>query len=201
MSKKRGNVTNVTNLQPLQGSFQTFCKYLRVQATFRYRLARTNPESWYWLRHPTQSIMYVPLQVNRFLFYLSSSTILQNLILCTRSCCTGFITQSSWGFHFHQTTLVWRKCFVPQLYQFRRVISGGAALQYLGEGGLRSRLWNLAWNDSQSMFRKYLRFEATFRYCLARTNPESWYWPRLRSRFGIWLGTTLRERRRKLVSN
>jgi len=24
-----------------------------------------------------------------------------------------------------------------------------------------------------------------------RTNPESWYWPRLPSRFGIWLGTTL----------
>jgi len=34
MSKKRKNVTNVTNPQPLQGSFQTFRKYLRFEATF-----------------------------------------------------------------------------------------------------------------------------------------------------------------------
>ena len=55
---------------------------------------------------PTQSIMYVPLQVNRFrkivllivqykyLRSCSGDFILQNLILCTRSCGTGFITQS-----------------------------------------------------------------------------------------------------------
>ena len=76
----------------------------------------------------------------RKVFYLSSSTnienhvpeisILQNLILRTRSRVTGFITQSSWVLHFYQTTLVWWKCFVPQLYQFRRGISGGLALQY-----------------------------------------------------------------------
>jgi len=55
---------------------------------------------------------------------------LQNLILRTRSCVTGFITQSGWVFHFHQTTLFWWKWFVPQLYQFRRGISGGPALKY-----------------------------------------------------------------------
>jgi len=91
---------------------------------------------------PTQTIIYVPLQVNRFqksilpVFqykYLKSCSgdfILQNLILRTRSCGTGFITQSSWGFHFHPTIMVGWKCFVPQLYQFRRGISGGPALKY-----------------------------------------------------------------------
>ena len=56
--------------------------------------------------------------------------ILQNLILRTRSCGTGFITQSSWVFYFHLTTLVTWKYFVPQLYQFRRGILGGPALKY-----------------------------------------------------------------------
>jgi len=67
---------------------------------------------------PTQSIMYVPLQVNifqksivlivqyKYLKSCSGDFILQNLILRTRSCGTGFITQSSWVFHFCQTTLV-----------------------------------------------------------------------------------------------
>ena len=60
----------------------------------------------------------------------SRDLILQNLILCTRSCGTGFITQSSWVFHFHETMLVGWKCFVPQLYQLWRGISGGPALQH-----------------------------------------------------------------------
>jgi len=72
-------------------------------------------------------MMHVPLQVNRFqksiLFivqykYLKEIFMVQNLILRTRSCGTGFITQSSLVLHFHQTTLVWWKYFVPQLYQF-----------------------------------------------------------------------------------
>jgi len=66
----------------------------------------------------------------KYLKSCSGDFILQNPILRTRSCGTGFITQSSWGFHFRQTTLVWWKCFVPQLYQFRRGISGGPALKY-----------------------------------------------------------------------
>ena len=48
MSKKCTNVTNVTNPQLVQGSFRTFRKYLRFEVTLRCRLARTNPESWYW---------------------------------------------------------------------------------------------------------------------------------------------------------
>ena len=91
---------------------------------------------------PTQTIIYVPLLVNRlqkivvlivqYKFFKSCSRdfILQNLILRTRSCATGFSTQSSWVFHFHPTIMVGWKCFVPQLYQFRRDISGGPALKY-----------------------------------------------------------------------
>ena len=96
-----------------------------------------------WLvTRATQSIIDVPLQVNRFQKNISrivqykysascsGDFILQNLILRTRSCGTGLITQSSWVFHFRQTTLVWSKCFVPHLYQFRRGISEGSALKY-----------------------------------------------------------------------
>jgi len=84
---------------------------------YRYRYIR-----------PTQSIMYVPLQVGRFqkrilllvqYKYVKSCSrdfILQNLILRTRSCGTGFITQSSWVFHFDMITMVSWKCFIPQLY-------------------------------------------------------------------------------------
>ena len=104
------------------------------------------------LIRPTQSLMYVPLLVNRFqkiilrivqYKYLKSCSgdfTLQNLILRTRSCGTGFVTQSSWVFRFRLTTMVMLKCFVPQLYQFRRGISGGAALEsfYMIHRGWRS---------------------------------------------------------------
>jgi len=94
--------------------------------------------------HPTQTIIYVPLMVNRFqksillivqynfLKSCSRDFILQNLILRTRKCGTGFITQSSWGFYFHLTIMMVRwKCFVPQLYQFWRGVLGGPALKYI----------------------------------------------------------------------
>ena len=70
---------------------------------------------------PTQSIIYVPLQVNRFKKiillivqynhskFCPEDCILQNLILRTRLCGTGFITQPSWVFYFHQTTFIWWK--------------------------------------------------------------------------------------------
>jgi len=97
----------------------------------------------YTYARPTQSIMYVPLQAGifqksflpivqyKYFKSCSGDFILQNPILRTRSCGTGFISQASWVLHFHQTTLVWWKCFVPQLYQFRKGISGGPALKYL----------------------------------------------------------------------
>jgi len=90
---------------------------------------------------PNRSFMFPYRYIDfRKVFYLSFSTniqnhvpeifILQNLILRTRSCGTGFITESSWGFHFHLTTLFRWKDFVPQLYQLRRGISEGSALKY-----------------------------------------------------------------------
>ena len=91
---------------------------------------------------PTQSIIHVPLQVNRFqksillilenkcLKSCSEDFILQNHILRTRTCGTGFITQSSWSFHFRQISMIGWKCLVPHLYQFLRGISGRPALEY-----------------------------------------------------------------------
>jgi len=87
-------------------------------------------------------MIHVPLLVNRFqksgslivqYKYLKSCSedfILQNLILRTRSCGTGFITKPSWLLHFQPTKMVGRKCFVPVRYQLRRGISGGPALKY-----------------------------------------------------------------------
>ena len=66
---------------------------------------------------PTKSIIYVPLQVNRFqksillivqnkyLKSCSKDLILHNLILCTRLCGTGIITQPSW--FFFSTWSIW----------------------------------------------------------------------------------------------
>ena len=91
---------------------------------------------------PTQSIVYVPLPLNRFqksillivpytyLISCSGDFILQNLILRTRSCSTGFITQSCWVLYFRLTPMVRSKYFVPQWYQLRRGISEGPALKY-----------------------------------------------------------------------
>ena len=88
---------------------------------------------------PTQSIIWVPLQVNRFqkiivlivqYKYLKSCSEdfnLQNLILRTRSCGKGFIAQSSWVFHFHPTIMASWTCFVPQLYQPRPWVHLGRA--------------------------------------------------------------------------
>ena len=83
------------------------------------------------------------------MFYLSFSTdiynhvpeifIFHNLILRTRSCVMGFITQSGWVFHFHLTESVRWKWFVLAVYQFRKGISAGPALKYftwfIGAGG------------------------------------------------------------------
>jgi len=93
-------------------------------------------------RRPTRSIIYVPLLVNRFqksillivqYTYFKSCPrdwILQNLILRTRLCSIGFITQSSWLLHFHPTKIVALKCVVPLRYHVRRGKSGGPALKY-----------------------------------------------------------------------
>jgi len=77
----------------------------------------------------TQSMIYVPLQVNRFqkiillvvqyrhLKSCSKDFILQNLMLHTRLCRTGFITQPSWVSDSRVTNMVSRKRFVLAVYQ------------------------------------------------------------------------------------
>ena len=92
---------------------------------------------------PTQSMIYVPVLVNKFqksvlliVHYKYSKScygdfILQNLILRTRSCSISFITEPSWLLHFHPTKMVGRKSFVPLRYQLRRSILGGPTLKYV----------------------------------------------------------------------
>jgi len=117
---------------------------------------------------PTQSIMYVPLQVNRFkkiillivrYKYLKSCSrrfYCPNLILCTRLCGTMFITQPSCPCYFHLTESVRRKWFVLAVYQFRKGISAGPALKYftwfIGAGGM-SKLNNvkMKWCQNERM--------------------------------------------------
>jgi len=104
---------------------------------------------------PTQSMINVPLQVNRFqesvwlivqykiLKSCSSDFILQNLILHIISYCTGFITEPSWLINFHPTTMVGAN----NLYQ-RGTSSEGASrgdkplfffAWFIGSGGYRLR--------------------------------------------------------------
>ena len=77
-----------------------------------------------------QKIILVIVQY-KFLKSCSGDFILQNLLLRKRLCSTVFISESSWVFHFRQINMIGRKCFVPQLYHFRRSISGRLALEYL----------------------------------------------------------------------
>jgi len=98
-------------------------------------------DHWLYFR-PTQSIMHVPLQVNRFnkfilliiqYKYLKSCSrrfYCPNLILRTRLCGTMFITEPSCLFYFHLTESVRRKWFVLAVYQFWKGISVGPALKY-----------------------------------------------------------------------
>jgi len=102
------------------------------------------------LPRPTQSIMYVPSQVNRSQkcillivqykyiksfsgdFYSPESD-------RTRLCGTGFITQPSCVSDFHLTESVRWKWIVLAVYQFWKGISAGPALKYftwfIGAGG------------------------------------------------------------------
>jgi len=98
-------------------------RILRKKRIFFFQLLSIQPA------RATQSMMYVPLRVNRFRIvillivqykYLKSCSkhfILQNLILDTRLCSTGFITQPSWLSDFRVTNMVSRKRFVLAVYQ------------------------------------------------------------------------------------
>ena len=88
----------------------------------------------------TQSMIFLPLPVNRFeknillivkyKFLKSSSKhfILQNLILDTRLCSIGFITQHSWVSDFRLSNMVKRKRFVLAVYQYQKASRGGRPL-------------------------------------------------------------------------
>jgi len=110
----------------------------------------TNTNTVIYIR-PTQSIMHVPLQGNRFqkidlrivqYNYLRSCSkhfVLQNLILRTKFCGTGIITQPIVFWISAWQKSVKRKWFVLSVYQFWKGVSAGPALKYLtwliGAGG------------------------------------------------------------------
>jgi len=91
-----------------------------------------------WNR-PTQSIIYVPLQLNRFQKSMllivqykyskscSGDFILQNVILRTRSCSTGLITQHSWLLHFHLTEIFQTEFFCNTIVPASKGHLGGAS--------------------------------------------------------------------------
>jgi len=95
----------------------------KKQKSFFFQLLSIQPA------RTTQLMMYLPLRVNRFQIiilltvkykYLKSCSkrfILQNLILDTRLCSIGFITQPSWVSDFGLTNMVRRKRFVLAVYQ------------------------------------------------------------------------------------
>ena len=101
----------------------------------------------------TQSMMYVPLRVNRFQIIIllivqykdlksrSKHFILQNLILDTRLCSTGFITQPSWKPDFSVTNIVRIKRFVLAVYQYQNASQRGRPWNiftlFIGSGGQR----------------------------------------------------------------
>ena len=66
----------------------------------------------------------------KYLTSCSKDFIPQYLILRTRSCGTAYIAELSWLLHFHPTTCVWWKLFVPAGVPFPRGISVGPALKY-----------------------------------------------------------------------
>ena len=75
----------------------------------------------------------------QYLKSCSGDLILQNLILRTKLCGTGFISQPSCVFDFHLTESVRSKWFVLAVYHFWKGISAGPALKYftwfIGAGG------------------------------------------------------------------
>jgi len=104
------------------------------------------------LSRPTQSMIYVPLLVcvfhksmllivqHKYSKSCSKDFKLQNLILRTRLCGTGFILQHCSVVDFHLTKIVRWKYFVKGLYQLREGKSKGPALKYfyiIHRGGRR----------------------------------------------------------------
>jgi len=175
-----------------------FCCFVATQLARKLQREQTKQ-----LR-PTQSIIYVPSQVNRFqkiilvivkYKYLESCSgdfTLQNLILRTRSCDTGFITQSSWVFHFHPSIMVGWKCFVPQLYQLRRGISGGAILKYFDMIHNGGRYWIWFWSAlGKFMFERRAKVSTFFGrtlkvMCVLYSNTRCFKWEHMAHTPQMW---------------
>jgi len=94
------------------------------------------------LKHPQPSKkgFYSPIyEIKPILNHVPEIFIFQNLILRTRLCGTGFMTQPSWFLDFRLTESVRLKSFVLVVYQFWKDISAGPALKYftwfIGAGG------------------------------------------------------------------
>jgi len=118
--------------------------YLHESRSAKCKCESKNMYSRTYPSRPFQSMICVPLPVNgfqksmliikqcKYLTSCSGDFILQDLILRTRSCGTGFITELSWLLHLHPTKMAGRKLLIPLTYQLRRPggISGGPALQY-----------------------------------------------------------------------
>jgi len=113
---------------------------------------------WMTCIRPTQSIIYVPLLVcvfdnsillivqYKYLKSFSKDFKLQNLILPTRLCGTGFIPQHCWVVDFYLTKMVRWKWFVQGLYQLRKGKLTGLALKYFymihrGRRGIDTWIW------------------------------------------------------------
>jgi len=72
----------------------------------------------------------LPLVEYKYLKCCSKDSTVQDLILGTRLCGTGFIPQHCWVADFHLTKMVRRNFFVPGLYQLWKGKSAGLALEY-----------------------------------------------------------------------
>jgi len=139
--------STVPTLRPLQHYIRdtSGCNERLIVSTWHnatWHIHRHDSSSWLFTNCPTQSIVYVPLQVNRsqkciwlnvqykYIKSVPEIFILQNLILRTRLCGTGFITQPSWFLDFHMTESARWKWFVWAVYKFWKGISVGPALKY-----------------------------------------------------------------------
>jgi len=73
---------------------------------------------------------------------------LQDLILRTRFCDTGFIPHNCWVVDFHLTKMVRQKWFVPGLYQLQKGKSAELALKYFYMIHSVGRMTHSSWRDS-----------------------------------------------------
>jgi len=84
----------------------------------------------YWCVYFTK-VFYLSFSINfQNIVPSSKDFMLQNLILRTRLCSTGFISQHCWVVDFHLINMIRRKCFAPDIYQLWQGKSAGLALIY-----------------------------------------------------------------------